>query len=86
MNPVVVKLDLQGFELAALKGMQRTLRHHRPVLLVEVGPDKAAIEAFLAAQRYRGFAFDGRHLGDRNTVPMLNEIFIPEEAVDSFVE
>lgn len=86
VNPVVVKLDLQGFELAALKGMQRTLRSHRPVLLVEVGPDRPAIEAFLAAELYRGFAYDGRHLGDPLTLPMLNEIFLPEESVDSFVE
>jgi FkbM family methyltransferase len=33
-----VKLDLEGFELRALRGSLRTLRKHRPLVAVETGP------------------------------------------------
>lgn len=33
----VIKLDIEGAEWAALRGAQRTLEQHRPVLIVEIG-------------------------------------------------
>lgn len=34
--PDFVKIDIEGMELAALRGMEETLRHHRPALYIEV--------------------------------------------------
>lgn len=34
----VVKMDVEGFEEAALKGLGQTLRRHRPLVMVEVSP------------------------------------------------
>jgi FkbM family methyltransferase len=34
----VIKMDIEGFELSALKGMQQYLRSNSPVLLVEITP------------------------------------------------
>jgi FkbM family methyltransferase len=34
--PALVKLDVEGAEIMAINGAQRTLREHRPVLLIEV--------------------------------------------------
>lgn len=57
--PAVVKVDVEGSERAVLDGMERTFVH-RPVLLVEVGPDTAgAIEAALGERGYRAY-FIGR--------------------------
>lgn len=37
-----IKMDCEGFEPYALHGAERTIRHHRPVMLIEVNP--AALE------------------------------------------
>jgi FkbM family methyltransferase len=34
--PTVVKIDVEGAETAVLRGMTQTLRHHRPVVIVEI--------------------------------------------------
>ena len=35
LNPILVKIDTEGGELSALKGMEETLRRSRPALIVE---------------------------------------------------
>lgn len=55
-----LKLDVEGCELKALRGMERTLREHRPAIVVEVieehmrsfGDSIAALTAFLESLGY----------------------------------
>jgi FkbM family methyltransferase len=35
-RPDIIKIDIEGAELPCLKGAERTLRHHQPLLIVEV--------------------------------------------------
>lgn len=37
-NVVLVKLDIEGYEYEALRGMERILKHCRPILLIENNP------------------------------------------------
>lgn len=59
--PDVVKIDVEGFEVRVVRGMQETLRRCRPVVLlelhpreiVELGDDPDDLDALLAAAGYR---------------------------------
>jgi FkbM family methyltransferase len=56
----IVKLDVEGFELEAIAGMERTIERHRPVVVFEVNDDRVA--GWLSARGYEVFAIgrDGR--------------------------
>ncbi len=66
LAPSVVKIDVEGGELAVVGGMRRTLEQHRPVLLVEVN-EASARELARALDGYSGFRV-GRRGGPPPTV------------------
>ncbi len=61
LAPDLVKIDIEGHELACLRGLVQTLRDHRPTLCLELHPEElrahgqspGEVEAFLRAQGYR---------------------------------
>lgn len=78
LEPVLVKIDVEGAELAVLAGMAHTLEN-RPVLLIEVGPGTAQeAERLLAGLGYRGYRF-GRGLapGVAAGQGTFNALFLP---------
>lgn len=56
LRPAFVKLDVQGFELPALRGLAATLAAHHPVLLVE-RTSIGDITDYLSGFGYRPFVF-----------------------------
>jgi FkbM family methyltransferase len=56
LAPDLVKLDVEGHELAVLQGMARLLHEAPPMLLLEVTQHHAAIHALLVRAGYRLFA------------------------------
>jgi hypothetical protein len=66
-----MKLDVQGYELQALEGAERTIASFEPVLLIESPPEDEII-AFLKHLGYQYYAFTGTEfipgqMGGRNT-------------------
>jgi FkbM family methyltransferase len=63
VKPDVIKIDVEGHELATLRGARHTLREAHPAILVEIvsvnGPE---MHAMLTALGYRGRRFDGHTL------------------------
>jgi FkbM family methyltransferase len=79
--PRVVKLDIEGGELDALRGAARTLDGHRPVVVSELTGDggPAAVE-FLGRHGYRMWDLEsGRPLGDGPHPFMI--VAIPDETL-----
>ena len=52
LDPVAVKIDVEGFEQAVLEGMDETLRRAEPLLMLEHNDESDAIIAWL---RLRGY-------------------------------
>ena len=69
-----IKCDVEGHELAVLRGATVILRKHHPVWLIEVSgdPDDTASNAaeavrLMRAEGYETYRFDGRRLRPRQT-------------------
>jgi FkbM family methyltransferase len=67
-----VKCDVEGHELACLRGAGEVLRAHRPAWLIEVwgnpdvpGEPAAAVFDLLHDEAYASWIFDGTHLVER---------------------
>ena len=80
LAPSVVKIDVEGGELAVVTGMQRTLERHRPVLLVEVN-EASARELARTLEGYSGFRV-GRGLEPlASGSGLFNALFLPQPPV-----
>jgi FkbM family methyltransferase len=77
--PQLVKLDVEGAELACLRGASELLARHRPVLLCEVGDDTAgAVGGLLLAAGYTLFdAAQPREIRQPLATPAWNTIAVP---------
>jgi len=59
LSPDFIKIDVQGLELAVLRGARKTLEKHHPVLVVERSPsNEAATIEFLRSLGYRRLTED----------------------------
>lgn len=56
LAPFFIKLDIQGYEYKALKGGQKTVTKHEPVLLIESPNDE--LVSYLAGLGFDFYAFD----------------------------
>jgi hypothetical protein len=52
-TPAMIKIDVEGMELAVLGGLEKTIAAHRPILLVEV--DNENEEAFFGWAEGAGY-------------------------------
>jgi FkbM family methyltransferase len=80
LRPSVVKIDVEGGELAVVDGMRRTLQRDRPVLLVEVS-ESSARELARRLDGYSGFRVGRRLEPLESGRGLFNALFVPQPPV-----
>lgn len=77
--PAWVKIDVEGAEMHALRGMEKTLAEHRPVVMVE-GSDTSYSELrpWLAERGFQPYGYDAAtgKLFEKGDIPTLNIFFV----------
>ena len=93
----LIKLDVEGSELAAVKGMDETLKNFKPLLIVEINPETLSQFALMPADIFRhlgdlcfsGFLIlsSGRLKQINNYQPgdTNNVLFIPDEKIRFYI-
>jgi Methyltransferase FkbM domain len=80
LRPSVIKIDVEGGELAVVSGMKRTLERHRPVLLVEVS-EESGRELARRLDGYSGFRVGRRLEPLESGRGLFNALFVPQPPV-----
>ncbi len=60
LSPDIIKIDVEGYELSVLRGMEQTLERWSPLLMLESNDSEGAAWDFLQSRGYRFFAYDHR--------------------------
>jgi FkbM family methyltransferase len=63
--PTLVKIDVEGAEVAVLEGMRATIENHRPAIVCELHETHREVAAALAAHDYRLINLEGPEPIDR---------------------
>jgi FkbM family methyltransferase len=79
--PTHIKIDVEGAEIAVLRGMRETLRLHKPLLMIETGAI-LGVNAELLPQGYKPYFFDAAAMKLRPwTRNVLNTFYLHAEKV-----
>ncbi|HXK17295.1 MAG TPA: FkbM family methyltransferase, partial [Polyangiaceae bacterium] len=74
LEPVFMKLDVQGFELNVIKGGLETVRRHEPILMIECLHDQPELAALLASMGYEEYIFNDTGFMKGKSHGALNQI------------
>lgn len=77
LQPLFIKLDVQGLELSAIRGMLKTLSRCRPLMMVERGADEEQILALVADLGYVKRHWNGSAFADAPAPGSANYFLVP---------
>ncbi len=79
LAPAIVKIDVEGAELPALRGMSRTLAAYRPLVMIEKNDDLRFVR-FMEGLGYEAMGYDVAANAmwrlDPGPIPVLNAFFV----------
>jgi FkbM family methyltransferase len=76
LEPAFVKVDVQGFELQVLRGLESTIRKLRPILLVEINGSSELL-GYLRSLDYRSYEYSDGSLADSSRLTAQNLFMLP---------
>lgn len=87
----ILKIDVEGHELAVLKGARETIGRYRPLIILGVlGPDHVALDAIRAGAGYRSVLLGGDEVVVQDALTPdprgWNHILVPEEKWAAFAD
>lgn len=90
LGPLLIKLDLEGWEYHALQGLSETVARHRPPILVEIEPkylrdtgvDENVLHEWFVSRRYRPFVVGLERTGLRTAQLRLVSYDKPQDLMD----
>jgi FkbM family methyltransferase len=80
LKPIGVKIDIQGFELEALLGLEQTIATYRPVVVIESQAEMADIFNYFNKISYEWFTYIEGKYCDYALGLKDNVIFLPKES------
>lgn len=88
LRPSFIKMDIEGAEFDALKGMKTILRDVRPVMVLEQSPEDMRCHGLLLAEGYAAVDLSTyRQLHSKDDFPpgtgIANVLFVPKERAQS---
>jgi FkbM family methyltransferase len=84
LNPFFIKLDVQGYELAVLKGGRETICRSKPVILIESVNEEHV--DFLRPFGYRVYCYDRKnHSLKKNTEGKVNSFLLTDDKYEMII-
>jgi FkbM family methyltransferase len=76
LEPAFVKVDVQGFELQVLRGLESTIQRLRPILLVEINGSNELLE-YVRSLDYRSYEYSDGSLQESARLTAQNLFMLP---------
>ena len=73
--PDFVKMDIEGYEFEALKGMTSLLADVRPLLMIEVTEQSGQVYELLTQAGYKGYSEERNRIADIDSMPRGNSFW-----------
>jgi FkbM family methyltransferase len=78
LEPLFIKIDVQGFEQRVVMGGLETIRRHEPILMIERLQDQPELAALLSSLGYEEYVFDDTGFQRGSASYAVNQLVMTE--------
>jgi FkbM family methyltransferase len=85
IDPLFMKIDVQGFELQVVKGGLKTIKWHEPILMIECLHDQPELSQLLSSLGYEEYLFDESGFYRGRSSGSINQLLMTERRVSEVI-